>query len=291
MGKLAAPKKSVLTAFLLPGTAIYSFVIVFPLIFALIFSLYKWSGGPNKTFIGLENYVNLIKDDNFWLAFKNNVTIMILCIIFQLGISFFLAILLSSKMMKIHKFHNVSIFLPVIVSPVVVGILWKIIFNRGMIDTVMESLGLSGLVRNWLGDPKVVVYSVAAVVVWQYLGIYLMIFLSGMQGIPEELYESAVIDGASGLQKAFRITLPLMYDVIKVAVMLSIAGNMKIFDHILVMTGGGPGKSSMVLAIYAYNNSFKMFKLGYANAISIGMIILSLAIILISRKIMPSSDN
>ncbi len=242
------------------------------------------------TFIGWENYRTLLKHPDFWIAFKNNLIIMAVVIVFQLGISFFLAILLSSKVMRFKKFHNTAIFFPVIVSPVVVGILWKILYNQGLLNYILEKVGLGSLAQNWLNDPKVVIYSVTAVVVWQYIGIYLMIFLSGMQGISPELYESAVIDGANPVQKAFRITFPLMFDVLKVAIMLSIAGNMKIFDHIVVMTGGGPGKSSLVLALYAYNNSFKYFKLGYASAISITMIIISLAIIMLVKFLIPSSE-
>jgi raffinose/stachyose/melibiose transport system permease protein len=290
-GNAFTPKKSVLISYLLPGVALYVFILILPLFSAFRYSLFKWSGGPKMDFIGMENYANLIKDKDFWLAFRNNFILIVMCVIFQVGISFVIALLLSSKVTKLKRLHRIAIFLPVLISPVVVGILWSIIYNKdlGLLNWFLNALNLKALIRPWLDDPSIVMYSISLVIIWQYMGIYLMIFMAGLQGIPDDIYESAAIDGATGVKKAFYITIPLMYDTFKVSFILAISGNMKIFDHIFVLTGGGPGKSSMVMAMYAYNNSFKMFKLGYANAVSIGMLVLSLAIILISRKLIPSS--
>lgn len=292
-GNIFRLKKITIINFLLPGTILYVFIMVIPLIVAFRYSLFKWSGGLNMKFVGLRNYEKLINDMDFWFAFKNNFTLVILCIVFQIGISFIIALILSSKMMKFRKSHRMAIFLPVVISPVVVGILWTLIYNKdlGLLNWFLRFLNLEVLIRPWLDDPEIVMYSLSATLIWQYIGIYLMIFMAAIRGIPSEIYESALIDGASEFKKVFYITIPMMYDTLKVAVMLSIAGNMKVFDHIFVMTGGGPGRSSMVMAQYAYNNSFKMFKLGYGNTISIGMLILSLVIILLSRKLIPTNDN
>ena len=286
-------KKGTLVGLLFPGTLVYAFFVLVPLLVALRYSLYNWSGGPRMTFIGLANYLTLMRDADFWNAFKNNVVLIVMCVVFQLGISFILALVLSSNLVRFANAFRMAIFLPVVVSPVVVGILWQLIYSNdhGILNWALRALGMGALVRPWLDDPSIVMYSVSVAIVWQYLGIYLMIFMAGMQGIPADVYESALMDGASGVRKTFSITIPLMSDTFKVAVMLSIAGNMKIFDHIYVMTGGGPGKSSMVMAMYAYNSSFRMFRFGYANAMSIGMLILSLAIILLSRRLMASDSR
>jgi raffinose/stachyose/melibiose transport system permease protein len=161
------------------------------------------------------------------------------------------------------------------------------IYNKdyGLLDAVLRKIGLGSLILPWLDNPKFVMISVSIPIIWQYIGFYLVIFLAAFQSIDPEVFESAEIDGAVGAKRALYITIPLLMDTLKIAVMLCIAGNMKIFDQIYVMTGGGPGNSSTVLAQYAYQNSFRMFKLGYGSAISIGILVLSTSIILISRKL------
>lgn len=239
-------------------------------------------------FIGLENYIKLLNDKIFWHAFKNNITIILLSIVGQIGIAFILASLLSSRIIKSANFHRTVIFFPVILSAVVIGFLWTMIYNNyyGILNWLLKVLNLDFLIRYWLDDPKLVIYTTTIPLIWWYIGFYLIIFSSAIQNISAEIFEAAEIDGANWFQRVFYITLPLMYDTLIVAIMLCIAGNMKVFDHIYVMTGGGPGRSSMVMAQYAYDNSFIMFKLGYGSAISIGIFILSFGIILLTRKIM-----
>jgi raffinose/stachyose/melibiose transport system permease protein len=276
-----------------PGIFIYCFVVILPLFTSLYYSFFKYSGGNSMKFIGLKNYAFLLKDIDFWNAFKNNMIIVILCLVGQIGIAIIITALMSSKLLKFKSFHRNVIFLPVVISAVVVGFLWSMIYNKdyGLLDAVLRKLGLGSLILPWLDDPKYVMLSVSAPIIWQYIGFYLVIFLSAFQGISPDIFESAEIDGATGVKRTIYITIPLLMDTLKVAVMLCIAGNMKIFDQIYVMTGGGPGNSSTVLAQYAYQNSFVMFKLGYGSTISIGILILSVSIILISRKLWGGNGN
>jgi ABC-type sugar transport systems, permease components len=285
--KTLQPKSRYIAALLFPGLLIYAFIVILPLFTSLYYSLFDYSGGSMMKFIGIQNYVQLVQDMDFWNAFKNNLIIIVLCLVGQIGIAVIITAFMTSKLLRFKTFHRNVIFLPVVISAVVVGFLWAIIYNQdyGFLNVVLKNIGLGSLIKPWLDDPKIVMISVSIPIIWQYIGFYLVIFLSAYQSISTDIFESAEIDGATGIKKAWYITIPLLSDTMKVAIMLCIAGNMKIFDQIFVMTGGGPGNSSTVLAQYAYQNSFIMFKLGYGSTISIGILVLSLSIILISRKL------
>jgi raffinose/stachyose/melibiose transport system permease protein len=161
------------------------------------------------------------------------------------------------------------------------------IYNKdlGFLNRILRGVHLEGLIRPYLDDPKIVMTFVSIPIVWQYIGLYMLVFLTGYQSIDPAIFEVAQLDGVGPIVRAFKITLPLLSSTFKVALMLCVSGNMKVFDHIFVMTGGGPGRSSMVMAMYAYNQTFEMFKLGYASAISTAIMILSFAVIGASRLI------
>jgi len=291
--QLFKPRARIFIAYLSLPVLWYLFVVVVPLVLAIRYSLYEWSGGPKMKFVGLSNYIQLIHDYDFWFSFKNNLIITLLCIIGQIGIAFILAALMTTQALKFKEFHRTVIFLPVVLSPVVIGFIWMLMYNQqiGILNWVLRAIGLGTLVKPWLDDPKLVIYSVSVPLIWQYIGFYLVILMASLQSIPKEIFEAAEIDGADGFKRTIYVILPLLSDTLKVSIMLCIAGNMKVFDHIYVMTGGGPGKSSMVMAQYAYNNSFIMFKLGYGSTISVGILVLSLVIILLSRKLMGGSEK
>ncbi len=280
-------KKSTLIGLLAPGTLIYLFVVIVPLFTALGYSLTDWMGGKDKDFIGLKNYMFLLKDDIFWGSLKNNLLIVALTVVIQMGLAFLLTVLFMSKAMKFKGFHRVVIFLPVVLSSVVVGFIWQMIYSNdyGLLNALLRAIGLENLISPWLDDPKVVIFSVTAPLIWQYIGVPLIIFMSAVQGIPKDIYEVCDLDGVKGIKKAIYITFPLIYDTIKVAIMLSISSNMLVFSHIYVMTGGGPGTSSMVLAQYAYNTSFTSMQLGYGSSIAMGIFVISFGIVLIFKKL------
>ena len=192
-----------------------------------------------------------------------------------------------SKVMKFKEFHRTLIFLPVVLSAVVVGFIWQMVYSNdyGMLNAVLKGVGLQRFIIPWLDDPKRVIFSVTAPLIWQYLGVPLLIFISAVQGIPKDIYEVCELDGAKGIKKAIYITFPLIYDTIKVAIMLSISSNMLVFSHIYVLTGGGPGTSSMVLAQYAYNTSFKSMQLGYGSSVAIGTFIISFGLVILFKKL------
>jgi raffinose/stachyose/melibiose transport system permease protein len=280
-------KKSTLLALLLPSLVIYVFIIIVPLLISFYYSLTDWTGGPTKRFIGFANYVTLAKDYLFWGSFKNNIIIVLLTIVIQMGLAFLLTVLFMSKAIRLRGFHRTVIFFPVVLSAVVVGFIWQMIYNHdyGMLNALFNAFGMSDRILPWLDDPTIVIYSVTAPLIWQYLGVPLIIFMSAVQGISKEVYETCELDGCTGIKKALYITFPLIYDTIKVAIMLSISSNMLVFSHIYVLTGGGPGTSSTVLAQYAYNTSFTSMQLGYGSTVTIGIFVLSFGMVLLFKRL------
>jgi raffinose/stachyose/melibiose transport system permease protein len=284
---LKAPTKDLLL-FLTVPVGIYFFIAFVPVVISLYYSLFDWMGGPKMHFVGLDNYLTLIKDDYFWLSLKNTLIITVLCVIGQVGFSLVLALLFTMKWLKLKGFHRTVIFFPVVLSPVVIGILWQLIYNydMGLLNTFLSFAGLDSWVKPWLDDPKWILLMVSIPVMWQFIGLYLLIFMGAIESIPKDILEVAEIDGADGFKRSFYITLPMIYNTFKIAVMICLAGTMKIFDHIYVMTGGGPGKSSLVMVQYAYDTSFDMLKLSYGSTIAMGLLVITLVITLASRFLM-----
>ncbi len=279
------PKSRVLYGYLMPGIVLYLICCVLPLLFALLYSFFDWDGGSEKTFVGLANYVKLIKDKTFWECFGHNIKFIIWTVIGQIGIALILSVLMISKMLKFKSFHRTVIFFPVVLSAVVVGFLWRIIYNKdyGLLNRFLTFIGHPEWIKRWLDDPKIVINSLAIPKIWQYIGYYMVIILAAIQNIDSSILESAELDGAVGWRKLFYIIFPMIKSTIVVTVMLCISGNMKTFDQIYVMTGGGPGTSSSVVAIYAYQISMERMDYGYGSAVAIGILILSLALIVLSR--------
>jgi raffinose/stachyose/melibiose transport system permease protein len=272
---------------LLPGVLIFLAIVVLPLLLSIRYSFFDWNFGKDIKFIGFGNYARLIKDTDFWFSFRNNLIIVAVCAIGQIGFALLLCGLFTSNLLRLREFHRAVIFIPVVLSAVVVGFLWTLIYNKdmGLLNMLLKALKLQWLIRPWLDDPNIVIYSVSAPLVWQYIGEYLVIFMAAIQGIDPAVLEVAQLDGCTGFKKMRYIVMPLISDTVIVAVMLCIAGNMKVFDSIYVMTGGGPGTSSMVMAQYAYKTSFEQFKLGYGSTISVGILVLSMGLVLLSRKL------
>lgn len=287
MSEKLKPGKALLAGLLAPGALLFTLCSIAPLFVAFFYSFYNWDGGPHKTFIGLANYLELAKDTAFWSAFRNNVVFIVWTVIGQIGIAFVVSMLLVSRLLKLKTLHRTVIFFPVILSAVVVGFLWRIIYNKdyGLLNQFLEFIGRSDWIKPWLDNPKIVITSLAIPKIWQYIGYYMVILLASIQSIDKEVLEVAELDGATGWRKSVYVVVPLIKDTLLVTVMLCISGNMKTFDQIFVMTGGGPGNSSQVVAMYAYSVSMERMRYGYGSAVAIGILILSLAMIALSRLV------
>lgn len=287
MSKALRPKDIVIYGLLAPGIIIFALCCIAPLFVAVYNSFFEWNGGPERTFIGLANYQELIFDEAFWSAFKNNLTFVLWTVIGQIGIAFIISMLLQSRILKFKNLHRTVLFFPVVLSAVVVGFLWRIMYNAdyGIVNTFLRAIGLEQCIQLWLDDPDIVIGSLAIPKIWQYIGYYLIILLAAIQGIDKSVLEMAELDGATGWKKSRYIVIPLIKSTLLVTVMLCISGNMKTFDQIVVMTGGGPGTSSEVVALYAYNVSMNRMRYGYGSTVAIGILALSMLLILLSKLV------
>lgn len=275
------PKGKTVFLYLFVPVAMFVFTVFVPLVTALVYSFFEWKGGPQKTFTGLQNYITLFSDKTFLEAFSHNIYLVVVCIVGQIGIAFVLVVMVNSKLVKLKGMHRTFGFFPSTISAVCIGLIWNMIYHNqyGIINWFLTAIGRKDLCRVWLNETKIVMLLVSIPLIWQFIGYYMVIILSAISSIDTEVFESAEIDGANGIQRALYITLPLIKNTMLVCVTLCIAGNMKAFDNIFVMTKGGPGTASMVMAMYGYQISFNQSNMGYGSCISVGIFVLSLLVI------------
>ncbi len=275
------PKTRVIIGYLCIPILVYIFAVFVPLVTSLFYSFFEWKGGPNKTFIGIENYITLLKDTTFWEAFGHNIYLVILCVIGQVGIAFIFVMIISTRFVKLKGVHRTFGFFPSTISAVAVGFIWTMIYDnrRGLLNWFLEVIGQGDKTQVWLNNSDLVMTLVAIPLIWQYIGYYMVILLSATSTIDKEILESAELDGASAFQRAIYVVMPMIKNTIVVCIVLCVSGNMKAFDNIYVMTSGGPGTSSMVMAMYGYSVSFQQQNMGYGSAISVGIFVLGLLVI------------
>lgn len=275
------PKKSVIYLYLLLPVAMFVFTVFVPLVAALVYSFFEWKNGPVKTFNGLANYQQLFADATFWQAFGNNIYLVVACLVGQIGIAFLLVLLVNARTTKLKGVHRTFGFFPSTISAVCIGMIWTMVYHNkyGILNWLLEVVGLEHLQQVWLNNTEHIMLIVSIPLIWQFIGYYMVIIFSAIAGIDSEVFESANIDGANAWQTAMHITLPLIKNTMLVCITLCVAGNMKAFDNIYTMTKGGPGTSSMVMAMYGYKISFEQFNLGYGSTISVGIFVLSLLVI------------
>jgi len=234
----------------------------------------QWNGmGKSQTFTGFDNWIKLVKDTSFWMSFSNNIRIMFLSLVFQVPFAMALATFLDVSEKKGTVF-KVIWFIPYLLSSVVIGVLFKFMLdaNVGLIASLSKLLG--GGAVDLLGNPRIALYTVIGVVCWQFTPFYMVLYLAAYGNIPVELFEAASIDGATRGQYFWRVSLPLLRPTIVSGMILSIIGSLKYFDLIYVMTGGGPGVSTELMATYMYKFSFIRFNMGYGATVASGMFIL-----------------
>lgn len=277
---------------LLPALLFYTVFVLYPIVRSFFYGFYDWNGLSQPVYIGLNNFKEIFSDQVFWVSFKNNIFVVVASIFGQIPLGLIIAIVLSRKL-KGAGFFRSAFFMPMILSTVVVGLLWSTILNSqvGILNQVLQNIGLGNLAKDWLGDPNYAMYTVSGVIIWQFIGLYMIIFLAALQNVPGEIMEAADIDGASETRKLFAITLPMMWDTIIAAVVLCIAGSMRSFDLVFVLTGGGPAHSTELMATYMYNKTFSVYKYGYGSAVSLVIFVISFSFILVSRLLMSKKQD
>jgi len=269
-----------IAAALLPSVILYALFVFVPVIWSAYYSFFNWSGIGEAKYIGFQNYAELIRDSVFWHSLKNNVIFVLASILGQVPIALVLAILLH-KSNALQRFMRASIFMPMVLSSVVIGMIWQYIYHPqiGILNFLLDALGLGSWKMQWLSDPDISIYALLPPLIWNFVGLYLIIFISALQNIPSEIHDAAKIDGVSGARKLFTITLPMIWGTIQVAIILCISGSLKSFDLVYVMTKGGPAHATELLATYMYNSTFSTYRYGYGSAISTAIVLISLLFI------------
>lgn len=264
--------------FVLPALVLYLIFVGFPFIQTIYFSLTDWNGvRPQKNFIGLANWQEMIGDPLVWKSLRNNVTWVIVGTIVPMAIGLLLAMLLWRRPRGFTLFRTVF-FMPQVLSAVVIGIIWSWIYNPlfGNLNKLLKLVGLGDLARGWLGDPAVALYAVLGAAIWAEVGFVFVVFLAGLQNVSKDLLEAATIDGANGWHRFKDVTVPQLSNVINVVTALLLIGGFNVFDIVFVMTQGGPANATEVIATYTYKEAFTQNRVGYASTLSLVMTTIAL---------------
>ncbi len=266
-----------------PYYIFFALFIAYPLIFSFVLVFHRWSIVGPLEWVGLSNFVELGGDPLFWKSIGNTLIFLIIHVPLQVAFALVLAAILNSKIPAQGAFRA-AFFLPVVVSGVAVTILWKQMFstNLGILNQLLYEFGIDPV--PWVTDPSWAMPSIAMMATWKNIGLYVVLFLAGLQGIPKHLYEAADIDGASTVQKFFHITIPAINPVFLMVLILSTLGGFSLFIEPYVITGGGPMNSTLSGVLYIYRQAFSFFRMGYAATIGFALAFIVMTVVIIQRR-------
>ncbi|WP_144562830.1 carbohydrate ABC transporter permease [Neobacillus bataviensis] len=280
--------------FLLPALIAYLITIVIPSLYTLFLSFFQWNGvAPQKKFVGLGNYIMLLtKDETFLLALKNNVIWTIASLVIMIGFGLILALILN-RSLKGRVFFRSIFYFPFVLSNIVVALIWGWLFNpdMGLINNLLDKIGLDKFQHAWLAEPKTALMAVFVAATWQGVGMPMILFLAGLQSISKEPYEAALIDGAKPYQMFFRLTIPMLSETFVIVFATTMIASMKVYDIIYAMTAGGPANSTQVLSSWMYYQTFKFANVGVGSAISWFMVIISMIFVIPYVYIMTKKSH
>ena len=279
----------------LPAVILTLMFTIWPTVQALYLSFTNATSlGLNNKFVALDNYIYMFHDKSFIQALINTAKLMAVVPVITIFCSLVLAFVLNQCKLKEMVLYRTLFYFPNIVSLTVVGIIWSFVFhpNVGIVNKILGAVGLESLQRSWLGDSKTALWCFAFTLLWQAAGYYMVMHIAAMDGISPEIYESATLDGASAWRKLVSITMPLMKDIIGITFVLALSGTINLsFVLSQVMTGGGPNGASSVLLQYMYTQGFVNGNFGYAMAITVFTLAISVALSMLSRKLTDASEG
>ena len=266
--------------FLLPNFLGFLVFIVYPVLKSLYISFFNWDGLGTKEFIGFQNYIRLFQDSTFQISFLNNLHYTIVTVPLSIFLGIMIALLMNTKMAGIKAFR-VIYFLPQVTSMIAIGIVWTtVLANYGPVNQILMSIGVDNPPQ-WLSSSTWALISVEMVSIWRSMGYNAIILLAGLQGINAELYEAAKIDGAGVFKRFTKITFPMLSPTIFLCTVLQFISSFQVFDTIMGMTQGGPGRATNVLTYYIYQRAFVDFRFGYASAVAYVLFIIILILTLV----------
>ncbi|MFD1019666.1 carbohydrate ABC transporter permease [Thalassobacillus hwangdonensis] len=279
-----------LGVFLLPNLLGFLIFIGVPIVSSLVISFTDWDLLGSMEFTGIDNYIRLANDPEFWISFRNTFFFIFgylpLVMIFGLGCA-----LLLNKKIRFRAFFRATYFLPVITSWVAVSLVWKWLYNPkfGLINYMLSVIGIDG--PQWLNDPDTAMIGIIITSAWKDIGFVMVLFLGGLQNISPSYYEAAAMDGASKFREFWSITLPLLAPTTFFVTIISLINSFQVFDQVMIMTGGGPGGSTVVMVQNIYNHAFRYYEMGYASAMSWVLFIVIFIFTYIQMKVQDKGAN
>lgn len=264
-------RSAFIAAFLAPAVVLYALFVIWPVAQAFAFSLYRWRGvSENRTFVGLENFARLAADPVFRQALSHNLFFLIVGGMAIMAVGLAVAHAVHGEGRWVRALRGVYLF-PQIISGVVVAILWMFIYNPsfGVLNGTLKAMGLATLALDWLGTPRTALPAVTVTFVWHAVGFYIMLFSAGLRTIPIEVHEAALLDGVQGLRRFRTITLPMLWGVMRVAMVYVVINALNVFALVFLMTVGGPDRRTETMLTYLYEQAFKNSEFGYGTALAV----------------------
>lgn len=258
--------------YIMPGFVVFSLFVFYPLITTLRYSLTKWDGFGTPRFVGLANYITaFLHDPIFRVVLRNNFAYIVFFSAIPIGIGLLLASLIARANIKGIVFFRTVLFTPQIVPLIATGIIWCWILSPilGVVNELLSLLGLGKLTRAWLGDPSTALFSVGGIGSWVWYGFCMVIFLAGIQKIDESFYDAAKIDGANAFHQFLNVTVPGLRYELTVAIIITVTQALRVFALVYVTTRGGPGRVTLPISLYTYNNVFQFHKVGYGASLAV----------------------
>lgn len=279
--------------FVAPALLCYGAIVLYPSVSGVLYAFTDWSGLGDWSFVGLRNFDTLLHDDRALGSLRNTLLLTVAIVVVQNGVGLLLALGVHARV-KSRMLLRAVFFAPVVVSPVMVAFLWKYVYNPAPdagLNGLLGAVGLGSLRQDWLGDPSLALWSVAAMVVWQYAGYSMVIFLAGLEGISKDVREAATIDGAGPVKRFRYVTWPLLAPATTINVMLSTIGGLKLFDQVFAATGGGPGYATETLSTVLYKEAFVFGRYGYSTAVALVLALFVAAVSLVQIRYLRARED
>ncbi|MEU6375147.1 sugar ABC transporter permease [Streptomyces sp. NPDC046909] len=253
-----------------PALLLFAFVVLVPSVRGLYYAFTDWDGlDPDFSFVGLDNFADMFRDEDAQQAIWHTLLIAASITVVQNGVGLLLALGVNSAI-RSRNVLRVLLFAPAVITPIVTAYLWRNLLGPdGAVNSMFGAVGLDGWQQDWLGSPDLALWTIVGVIVWQYAGYSMVIFLAGLQSVPQEIHEAAALDGAGPVRRFWSVTRPLLAPAFTINLMLSIIGGLKLFDQVYALTGGGPGHATDTISTLIYKDAFTLGEFGYSIALAV----------------------
>ncbi len=283
-------KLPVIVLFVPPALLVFTIFVILPMGEAAWYSFYNWNGyGPPEQWIGLKNYEVVFRNKVFLTALTNNFLIIAVSVLVQIPLALWVANLLAGRL-RGAVFFRLIFFLPYVLADVAAGLIWRFVYDGdfGLVSAILQFFGFEPIYM--LAERQFAMSAILAVIVWKYFGFHMMLYIAGLQAIDQEVMEAADIDGATGWQKFFRVTLPMLGSTVRLSVFFAVVGSLQLFDLIIPLTGGGPGNATHTLVTYLYQFGVVRLQIGFGSAVGVVLFCISVTLAFSYRQVFMRHD-